>query len=113
MALSAGWLTYKTGGLEAAIALHAINNMVAVLLSWHSGAGMDTQASGTVGEFVVIALTIGVYTAIIEVLRRRFKVQNRYQVRPRAAFSPNPAYGAMPIAMSPGPQPSNQSQPNA
>jgi membrane protease YdiL (CAAX protease family) len=32
-AVAAGWLTWRTGGLEAAIALHVVNNLSAFLLS--------------------------------------------------------------------------------
>lgn len=32
-AICAGWVTWRTGGLEAAIALHVVNNVVAMLIS--------------------------------------------------------------------------------
>ncbi|MER2134496.1 MAG: CPBP family intramembrane glutamate endopeptidase, partial [Arthrobacter sp.] len=31
-AVAAGWLTWRTGGLEAAIALHVVNNLVVLAL---------------------------------------------------------------------------------
>ena len=44
-ALTVGWLTVRTGGLEAGIALHALNNLLAFLLPAAIGqlSGWDDQ----------------------------------------------------------------------
>ena len=62
MGLTAAWLTWKTGGLEAAIAIHIINN-IAAFGFMAAGLGADTgqvESSGgpeaLVGEVVGLAL---------------------------------------------------------
>ncbi|MGX5358048.1 CPBP family intramembrane glutamic endopeptidase [Kocuria sp. KH4] len=45
MAVVAGWLTWRTGGLEAAIALHVVNNVVATLFGAFGLADPDAQES--------------------------------------------------------------------
>ncbi|MEV8254120.1 type II CAAX endopeptidase family protein [Rhodoglobus sp. NPDC076762] len=57
-AIAAGWLTWRTGGLEAAVALHIVNNVLIFALgAWGL---LDVNASdSTVGGLVVsLAITI-------------------------------------------------------
>lgn len=70
MGLSYAWLTLETGGLEAAIAGHTVNNVVAFILgaASHGTDSLDPQKlNEQVGWFsVVIQLaTIVVYTALV------------------------------------------------
>lgn len=56
LGLTAGWLTYRTGGLEAAIAIHVVNN-VAVFLVLLSGALGTTEVSPDAGSPVSLVST--------------------------------------------------------
>lgn len=56
LGLTAGWLTYRTGGLEAAIAIHVVNN-VAVFLVLLSGVLGTTEVSPDAGSPVSLAST--------------------------------------------------------
>jgi hypothetical protein len=65
-----GWLTIRTGGLEAAIALHAVNNVSGFLLqaasgtqdSWLSRLNQDVSwagaAIGIAGQLVYAAIVV-------------------------------------------------------
>ena len=62
MGLAAGWLTWRTGGLEAAIAIHVINNLVAfgfMALGAGGSTSQDADAGslgGVIGEVAGLAL---------------------------------------------------------
>lgn len=63
--LAMGWLTWRTGGLEAGIALHAVHNLVVfTLAAWEGGLDRpETQGSwqallGTVVEVVLFAAVV-------------------------------------------------------
>lgn len=64
-AVAAGWLTWRTGGLEAAIALHVVNNLTAFLLSLASGSSPTESTTGIV-SFLWSFLLIGGYVAVVE-----------------------------------------------
>lgn len=55
MAVVAGWLTWRTGGLEAAIALHVVNNVIATLFGALGLADPDAEES----SWVALALSAG------------------------------------------------------
>lgn len=70
-AVAAGWLTWRTGGLEAAIALHVVNNLSAFLLSLASGSSPTESTTGLV-SFLWSFLLIAGYVALVEwMLARR------------------------------------------
>lgn len=62
MGLVAGWLTWKTGGLEAAIAIHVLNNLFAfaVMASGVSGETAQVESGsgieGVIGEIAGLAV---------------------------------------------------------
>ncbi|MCT1396573.1 CPBP family intramembrane metalloprotease [Microbacterium sp. p3-SID338] len=62
-AVAAAWLTWRTGGLEAAIALHVVNNILVMLLN---AMGIDLS-DGVLGLPGLLISTIGVvgYTVLI------------------------------------------------
>ncbi|GAA2532225.1 hypothetical protein Ahu01nite_096580 [Winogradskya humida] len=71
--LVAGWLTVRTGGLEAAIALHVANNLISVLLAAAYGElGVDQTAADMPWQYAVadLPLLLG-YAAVIVMLTRR------------------------------------------
>lgn len=69
-ALAAGWLTWRTGGLEAAIALHIVNNVVAFGLALAGAADANAKDS-SLESLVASTLMIGVYVLAVEWLYRR------------------------------------------
>lgn len=83
-AVAAAWLVWRTGGLESAIALHAVNNVSAFLL----GAFGLADANATTGlpiDVVTTAITMVVYAGIIEWMQRRTGL-----VRTRTVLRPTP-----------------------
>ena len=107
--LIAGWLVIRTGGLEAGIALHVLNNLLAF------GAGIlfgDVAEMVQVSEIswwnIPVTLTqSGVYVVLVLLVARRMKVQ-RLTAPPAPETGPDtgPAGGpatsaeAAPVAMS-------------
>lgn len=63
LALVAGWLTWRTGGLEAAITIHVINNLVAFgfLVLAVGGETAQTASGAGVGSVVGAIAGLGVY----------------------------------------------------
>ncbi|MEU8234103.1 type II CAAX endopeptidase family protein [Actinoplanes sp. NPDC048967] len=68
-----GWLTVRTGGLEAAIALHVMNNLIAGVLSAASGTlYADETAADMPWQLAVIDVPVLLaYAAVIVLLARR------------------------------------------
>ncbi len=92
MAVVAGYLTWRTGGLEAAIALHVVNNVVATLLGALGLADPDAVES----TWVALAVSAGtqlVFAWWVVRFVRRHGVEVTRTVRP-------PRPGALP---APGP----------
>jgi membrane protease YdiL (CAAX protease family) len=71
--LITGWLTVRTGGLEAAIALHVLNNLVSGVLSAAYGQlTVDETAADMPWQLAVIDVPVLLaYAAVIVVLARR------------------------------------------
>lgn len=74
-----GWLTVRTGGLEAAIVLHVLNNLVAVGLSMAYGnLSLDETAADMPWQLAVIDIPVLLaYAAVIMVLARRRRLTDR------------------------------------
>lgn len=66
-------LTWRTGGLEAAIAMHAANNLIALgIVPFQEWGGLFDRSDGTGGPIVLVQLVfLGVATVVIDVLARR------------------------------------------
>jgi membrane protease YdiL (CAAX protease family) len=80
MALVAGYLCYRTGGLEAAIGLHVSNNVIGLLLGAIGWADPFASEGGSPFDLVVaLILDLG-YAALIVLLARRRGVQTRRRV---------------------------------
>ncbi len=58
-ALVAGWLTWRTGGLEAAIALHVVNNVVVSALGAFGFIDLNATSSTLTDLLVSLAMTLG------------------------------------------------------
>lgn len=81
-ALVAGFVTWRTGGIEASIALHAINNTVAFLTLASSVSGTTATSSQVSGDpfpvflsFMVSVVTMGAYAFWIDRAARRRGIQ--------------------------------------
>jgi uncharacterized protein len=72
MAVCLSWLTIRTGGLEAAIALHVVNNVVAFSVgAWFGEAGsVTTLADATPGQAVAVVAVSLAYLAVVTGLAR-------------------------------------------
>ena len=73
----AGWLTVRTGGLEAAIALHLVNNVLAMGFAAAIGQlDSDQTAADSPWQFVVAdVIALALYTWIVLRLARRRQVE--------------------------------------
>lgn len=69
-AVAAGWLTWRTGGLEAAIAIHVVNNLLGFLLGL-AGGGDPTATDQGMWSLVSSAVLIGSFVVAVELLYRR------------------------------------------
>lgn len=69
-AIAAGWLTWRTGGLEAAIALHVVNNLMAFLLGWAGLSDINATAPGVL-SLVYSLVLIGAFVVVADLLFRR------------------------------------------
>jgi membrane protease YdiL (CAAX protease family) len=77
--LIAGWLVIRTGGLEAAIALHILNNFLAYAIALSFGDLTETLTVSEVGWWnVPLTLTqSGVYAVLVVLVARRMDLQTR------------------------------------
>ncbi|HWD79760.1 MAG TPA: CPBP family intramembrane glutamic endopeptidase [Kribbella sp.] len=75
-AVTVGWLTVRTGGLEAAIALHALNNLFAFLLpaAMGQGSAWDEQGGAPWTLLATDSIGLGAYALAVVVLARRREV---------------------------------------
>jgi membrane protease YdiL (CAAX protease family) len=79
-ALTAGFVTWRTGGIEAGIALHAVNNTVAFLTLATSISGTtstSTQSAGDPWSLSVTIVTFALYAFWVDRAARRRGLQNR------------------------------------
>lgn len=97
-ALAAMWVTLRTGGLEAAIALHVVNNVVVFLLLASGFWGSTTQDSegGSLIAVLITAITSIGYCIAVEVSARRRGIE-RYSVWPQMGSTPSLAL-PLPVA---------------
>ncbi|MFE1883537.1 CPBP family intramembrane glutamic endopeptidase [Streptomyces diastatochromogenes] len=89
--VAAGWLTWRSGGLEASIGLHTVNNLLAFAGSAATVDGLKSDETAADAPWSLVALdvtSIALYTAAVVWLLRR---------RPQARTAPAP--------LPPGPPP--------
>jgi membrane protease YdiL (CAAX protease family) len=92
-ALAMGWLTWRTGGLEAASAAHVVNNLVVFSLGAVGLADLDLVDVGPVALTVSTASNLA-FVGLVEVLARRTGITRERHVAapaPTAAPTPTPA----------------------
>ena len=78
--LAASAVVWLTGGLEAAIVLHAVNNVLVFVLAGALGEGVATQevpdGSGWLLLLISVA-TVAAYVAVVALSRRRLRPETR------------------------------------
>lgn len=93
-AASAGVLTWRSGGLEAAIALHTLNNMLVMHLTLIMGgfddAFIGTDTSSTFPDTVAALIGHGIAVAVVWWWLKRRGVMNTTTVDPRVPRLPRP-----------------------
>ncbi|WP_439591988.1 lysostaphin resistance A-like protein [Microbacterium sp.] len=94
-AVAAGWLTWRTGGLEAAISIHVVNNLLAFLLALAGLSDVNATSPGIL-SFVVSTVMVAAYVALVEVMMRRSGMPRT--LRLTAPVAPVEAQAAMPSA---------------
>jgi hypothetical protein len=94
----AGVLTVRTGGLEAAIAFHVVNNVVILLLASATGnlAPSLTVAEAPWSAVVVDVVGMVAFAAVALALARRMGLQTRTVPTPRPAPWPGLVASAPP-----------------
>ncbi|GLZ09852.1 hypothetical protein Acsp04_00880 [Actinomadura sp. NBRC 104425] len=94
----AGWVTVRTGGLEASIALHVCNNLMAFLLPAAVG-DLDIEQGSVPWQYVVAdVVPMLLYAAVVVWLARRMRIQtvtegSDQQAAPDAAPYPVGVFG--------------------
>ncbi|MFH8773856.1 lysostaphin resistance A-like protein [Streptomyces sp. NPDC017958] len=91
---AAGWLTWRTGGLEASIGLHTVNNILAFAFSAATVDGLKSDETAADATWPLVAFdvaSIALYTAAVVWLLRR---------RPTARTAPPPLPPVQPPAFA-------------
>ncbi|GAA2455366.1 hypothetical protein GCM10010421_55670 [Streptomyces glaucus] len=102
--LVAGWLTVRTGGLEAAVALHVLNNLMGfgVAAAVVDGLSSDETAADLPWQLALVdTAMILLYAAAVLWLARRNPPQ---RLAAPAPVTPAPAFAAHPFAAYAPPQ---------
>lgn len=71
MGIAAGYVTWRTGGLEAAVALHVVNNLLAMSLGIFGSADPFVLEGSTPAMLVSSIITQGLYVLVVVLLARR------------------------------------------
>ena len=89
-------LVWRTGGLEAAVVVHTVNNMLSFGIVILAGQEINLDRSaGTGGAFMLVPMAVLLIVALLlSLLARRWKVQRTYQ--------PAGTLAAAPAAVVPG-----------
>ncbi len=82
-AVAAGWLTWRTGGLEAAIALHVVNNLLAFMLGLAGLSDVNATSPG-VDSFIWSTVVVAAYVGVVELLYRRSRMPRTLTFTPPA-----------------------------
>ncbi len=72
-----GWISVRTGGLEAAIAIHTLNNVLAFLVSAASGNLDEALRQGAVPwqSLVGTVVQLSIFTVIVVILAKKWAIQ--------------------------------------
>lgn len=111
---AASWLVWRTGGLEASVALHVVNNLIALLFSAVTGQ-LEESITGSTLPWSVAALdvaTMVLFAAAVHRLAQRWGVAVEH-VRPDRPAPPLSGPGAVgyPGSRPPAPPPAGGDSP--
>lgn len=87
-AVVAGWLAWRTGGLEASIGVHVVNNVAALVLGLFGLADPNETAVGW-ESLVFSVVFLAAYAAVVEVIFRVRRCARETTVRPDAGVMPD------------------------
>ncbi len=110
-ALAASATVWLTGGLEAAIVLHAVNNVLVFTLAGFLGDGVATAEVPTGAGIVFVLVTVvsmAAYVALVARSRQRLRPElltAAQDLRPPGAGPPGPPPGPVPAPWLPQPLP--------
>lgn len=109
--LVASWLVWRTGGLEAAVALHVANNLVSLLFTASTGSLEDTLTATTLDwQFAATDVAMMVtFAAVVDRLARRWAVVVRRE--PPSAVLSGPEGVGYPGSRPPTPRPAGGEDP--
>lgn len=79
-----GYLTYKTGGLEAAIAIHSANNIISVLQTFLTTQTFDPQASGSSNDLLFTLIQLITLILITLYLCNKNNIKRTYTISDKA-----------------------------
>jgi hypothetical protein len=107
LAVASGLAAWRTGGLEAGIAMHAVNNMLVITVIVLSGnwsqAFIQTETTRTPAALLLAGAVYGIALALILWQAKRAGVQPYYQpARPLTPSSAPPA-PTYPLSQYPAP----------
>ncbi|MFI7583743.1 lysostaphin resistance A-like protein [Kocuria sp. M1N1S27] len=100
MAVVAGYLTWRTGGLEAAIALHVVNNVIATLFGALGLADPDAEESSWIALVISAAMQVLFAWLVVRAAGRRGVEVTRTVHPPRPPVLP--VVGHVPGGHGPG-----------
>ncbi|SDQ13011.1 CPBP family intramembrane glutamic endopeptidase [Leucobacter chromiiresistens] len=110
LGLVAGWLTWRTGGLEAAIAIHIVNNLIAFGFMTFAVGGETAQVEATGGPGSFLGSVVG-YAVFIWLVLRIFRKHGYGRSRIDLIRVPAPLPQAAAEAPAFGAEPGQESQP--
>ena len=90
-AIAAGWLTWRTGGLEAAIAAHVVNNTLLFVLGAFGIVDLNAKGGSPSGILMTV-VTMAAYGAwVLRQAKRSSLATTREQMPPAWASAPPPS----------------------
>lgn len=93
--LVAAWLTWYTGGLESAIALHVLNNTLLFVLGSVDGSALDPDVATGSGDWIQLAVSVpqlGLFAAAVVWLAKRKGIQRTVPEGAGPSAPPVPQY---------------------
>jgi membrane protease YdiL (CAAX protease family) len=99
-AIASGWLAWRTGGLEASIAAHVVNNTVIFVIGAFGLVDVNAKTGSWV-EVLVSTLTLALYIWLVLLAAKRFGISRVRTVQAPALPSP-PDPLTLVIAPQPG-----------
>ncbi len=92
-AVTAAWLTWRTGGLEAAIVAHVINNTTLFVLGAIGLADLNADSGSPIGLLVTVVIMVAYSALVVRAANRSGLVTTRTVLPPEPEPEPVPATG--------------------